>query len=262
MSSEEKHKKTKNSCPVNCENVDVMPECYHYSNKCFCFMCTCGQHKCPSLKKSFFVKGAFDSNYSRSYSRPGTAQAPVSRIQKMYRPNDQKMDLKTVYMSEFANFKPSPERWKRSETPQPNYKFEGSSQYSRDFPNWGPVDKIVMKHPVNPIHDTKLKFNGKSSYEEQYAHRTPKVEANPGYRSKNIKHKSFDIPLQTTFQREFQPSTPEHYARHERKYKENPPKMFYNKNQFQTTTATAYLATGTSLKDPMQYMKEIISKTK
>lgn len=262
MSLEEKHPDNRNQCPVNCENVDLIPECYHYSNRCFCFMCTCGQHKCPSLKKTFFVKGTFNSSYSRSFAKVSNAQVPIPRVYGQYIPNTHKLDTKTVYMSEYAARQPSVEKIQRSETPQPHYKFDASSQYSKDFPNWGPVDIIITKRPVNPIHETKLKFHGKSSYGEYFNVKNPKAHVNVNYRSREFKPKSFEVPLQTTFQRDYKASSPDNYPKHERKRSEKSPGIFYNKHQFTTTTATAYQHVASSLKDPMQYRKEILNKAK
>ena len=32
----------KQECPLDDDEIDVIPESYHYSNHCLCFMCVCG----------------------------------------------------------------------------------------------------------------------------------------------------------------------------------------------------------------------------
>ena len=249
-------------CLVNQNDVDLVPECYHYSSKCLCFLCTCGQHQCPSLKRSFFAKGCFSSNYTRSYSKPQVSQQP-HRVQTDYHPNTNKMDLKTEYMKEFIGRSADNSELTRSQTPQPLVKFEGKTQYSRDYPNWGPVEYYKTKGPINPIHETKLKFEGSTSYNHYYQ---LKPSVSTSFRKIDKKDqkklKNFSIPLQTTTLREFKPFSNEHLARHERVKSNDFVPVQFNPHQFKTVANTSYVPVKKVLKSPSLYRKEMLAKEK
>ena len=207
--------KAEENCPVSSNEIDLIPECYHYSNRCLCFTCTCGNHICPSLKKTFYAKGSFSSNYNRSYSKPLVSKVP-QRIQSEYHPNNAKMDFKTEYQNQFPGcFAPANQEI-RSQTPQPNLKFEGKSQYYRDFPNWGPIEYHHNKRPVQPTHETKLKFEGTSSYKYYYSAKSPQKNMQKT-QNEPARESFFQIPLQSTSQREYKAASNEQFPKHESK---------------------------------------------
>ena len=125
----------KQDCPLNDNNIDVIPESYHSSNRCLCFMCTCGSHICPNQKRSTYAKDAFRSSYKRYYSRPSSVTPTPQRVSTSYHKNNQKMDLETEYRKQFPEFKIEYIPITEQSTPQQVVKFDGKSQYNRDFPN-------------------------------------------------------------------------------------------------------------------------------
>lgn len=247
-------------CPVSSQEIDVVPECYHNSNRCLCFLCTCGTHICPSSKKVYSAKGMFSSSYKRSYSKPLVSRGP-QRVHADYHPNTGKMDFKTEYKKEFPEFPITANKDFRSETPQPSVKFEGKSQYHRDFPNWGPVDYHNTKRPTQPIHETKLKFQATSSYGHFYQAKTPEKKM-PKHQETPIREKFFQVPLQSTSQREYKASSIDHFAKLEPKKIEKYVPVCYNPHQFRTTSRTTYLPTGNLFKDPTVYRREALQKSK
>ena len=246
-------------CPVNSKEVDLIPECYHFTNKCLCFLCTCGDHICPSLKKSHYAKGVFSSSYKRSYSKPIVPQAP-QRVQAEYHPNTNKMDLRTEYQTEFPGRAGTTSKDTRSHTPQPSFKFEGKSQYHRDFPNWGPVDYHHSKRPVQPLHETKLRFQAKSSYEHFF--NAKEIQKNVMKNIDKIAKETFQVPMESTSQREYKAASNDYFARLEPRRVEEYVPVSYNPNQFRSTSRTSYLPVNKIFKDPSLFRKEAILKIK
>lgn len=246
-------------CPVNASDLDLIPECYHNLNKCLCFLCTCGSHVCPSQSKQLYNKSIFSSNYRRSYSRHSVSRAP-KRTQSFYKPNSSKMDLITTYMKEFKPQPISNQKSERSTSPQPSFKFEGKSQYYRDFPNWGPTDYEHVKRPVNPIHETKIKFRGKSSYDANFKEFKIYSDLIKGHRDGEIKKGCFEAPLVSTNQREYKASSSDHFTKQEAKKIEEYVALFYNPNQFRTTSRLSYVQNEKALKDPNLIRREALLK--
>jgi hypothetical protein len=250
-----------NACPLNDSNIDVIPESYHYSSRCLCFMCKCGLHICPSEKRTLYTKDSFKSSYKRCYSRPSMTPVP-QRVKTMYHKNNQKMDLETEYMKKYPGFTIENVSIPQSTTPQPSLKFDGSSQYNRDFPNWGPVNYHHTKRPVYPIHETKLKFEGMSSYEYFYQPSIHQSRSRKGSINKMnsllSNDKKFKLPMQSSSQRDYQKISKEHFPPHEQKKIEGYVPLYYNPNQFKTTTHTSYIKVVQLTKDPVVIRKQAL----
>ena len=250
-------KETKIECPLNDNKIDVIPECYHYSNHCLCFMCTCGQHSCPSQKKTIYTKGVFQSNYKRTYSKPSFTPPPQRGIKTLYHPNTQKMDLETEYMKRFPGFTVESIPVTQSSTPQPSFKFKGNSQYHRDYPDWGPVDHINVKRPVQPLHDTKLKFQAMSSYEIAYQSiKSP----SPIHKTKSMiaKTEGIKLPLQSSSHRDYQKISNAHFPQHQQRKQEEYVPLCYSPNQFKTTANESYTHISGRMKDPITIRKQAL----
>ena len=159
-------------------------------------------HFLLSQKRTVYTKGVFKSSYKRNYSKPSITPPP-QRVKTLYHPNKQKMDLETEYMKKYPGFTVECIRVTQSSTPQPSFKFKGNSQYHRDYPDWGPVDHINVKRPVQPLHSTKLKFQAISSYEMAFhSTKTP----SPIHKAKSMVAKAEEIklPMQSLLQRDYE----------------------------------------------------------
>lgn len=236
------------NCPLNDNEIDVIPEFYHHLNKCICFICTCGKHICPSQKRSFQSKDIYQSSYCQSFSRPSMTPTPP-RPQTLYRKNNQKMDLETEYQKKFPGFTFKCVQIEEKTTPKLDIKLEGASQYKSDYPNWGPVDYYHTKRPQNPQHDTKLKFQGISSYE--YFYKTNKIPENTQKSSSRIKKDNrVKIPIQSSSQRDYKKFNKNSFPKHEHKIPDEYLPLNYNPHQFKTTTHADYVASDNRIKDP------------
>ncbi|OMJ94954.1 hypothetical protein SteCoe_1815 [Stentor coeruleus] len=235
-------------CPLNDSEIDMIPECYHYSNKCICFMCTCGKHICPSQRRVIATKHSYKSSYRRSFSRPSMTPTPP-KSQITYRRNEQKMDLETEYMKKYPGFTVEYVPIEEKSTPRFNLKLDTATQYKVDYPNWGPVDYFHTKRPQHPHHDTKLKFQAVTSYE--YFYQPVKIpESMKKMQTNMIKGSKFAMPMQSSSQRDYKKFSNDYLAKHEQKKVEEYKPLNYNPNQFKSTSHATYVKSGSKKKDP------------
>lgn len=248
-------------CPVSSADVDVVPESYHQINRCICFLCTCGEHKCPSMSKSVYNKNVFSSSYKRSYSRP-TVRSVTYRVTSKYKESSSKMDMKTTYMNEFTNKPLETQASKRAKTPQPSFEFNGNTQYSRDFPNWGPVFVVHNKRPVHPVHDTKIKFRARSSYEADFKDLGNVNEVLSKRKSEDKIKGLFCGPIESTSHCQFRKADEIYLGRYCKRVAEPYVPTAYNPHQFCTTFKAAFVAENIPLRDPVRMRREALIKSK
>lgn len=242
-------------CPLNDEGIDVIPENYHFANRCICFLCVCGQHKCPNnKKKTVATRDNYQTDYKRSYSRPAMTPTPQI-VPALYHRNRQKMDFDTEYRRKYSNFTVEVVQIPQSVSPVPSFKLEGQSQYNRDYPNWGPVDYCHTKRPVHPVHDTKLKFQGKSSYESFF--RPMKIKENLKKNKVEAgKSEMFVVPLQTSSQRDYKKTKPENFPQHIHREVEEYVPLNFNPEQFKSVARVSYVESAKHIKDPYLIRKK------
>ena len=165
--------------------------------------------------------------------------------------------METEYRKKYSGFTVECVQVTQSISPQPAFKFEGTSQYNRDFPNWGPTDYHHIKRPVHPVHDTKLKFSGKSSY-EQFYQPVKTEEVIKKTKSVASKGKKFAVPLQSSSQRDYQKISNDHFPNHEHKKVEEYMPLNYNPHQFKSTANASYANSVKHIKDPFQVRKQAL----
>lgn len=253
--------KASSECPVSSSEIDMVPECYHQLNRCICFLCTCGSHKCSSQSKSIYNKNIFYSSYKHSYSKPSVSSVPY-RVTSKYKASDTKMDFKTSYMSEFTAKDSEIKDIQRSNTPQPSFKFKGSTQYSQDYPDWGPSLVVHNKRPIHPVHETKIKFRAQSSYNAQFKGETQKTEIQIRPKSRDRIKGLFNGPIESTTQREFKKVDEQHFGKYCKKIPDDYVPTAYNPHQFNTTFKADFVAEKVMYRDPVRYRREALLKSK
>ena len=125
----------KRICPLSDPSVGIVSENDHKVGLCLCRYCDCGEHNCPVLDKNeIYLKSSFKSIYQQEYKK-ASFDSPLKPQQKLYRPNNMKMDLQTTNQIEYKPNRISPK--KNEERPIESNKatFRGYSQYVNDFPN-------------------------------------------------------------------------------------------------------------------------------
>ena len=129
----------KSSKPSDCELIknDFPPICdnEHSIGECYCHLCTCGTHKCPSdLKKTTISsRSQFHTSYKQYFKKYNTKVCnikPLPEFQQVYYPLDsltttqQDYTRKTLVKTEICSPKP---------TKSNSVKFVGKSSYSSNY---------------------------------------------------------------------------------------------------------------------------------
>jgi hypothetical protein len=154
-------------CQIDQLALPVISEQGHQMGDCYCYLCTCGEHRCPSntVQKKIVPSNAFGTVYSMAFTGKRTlVESPMKREGEILR-SKQKMVLETTQRKEFRaveqEYYKSP-TLKREESHSP-FHFYTSSTYQADFPNWkfyGTADnRLKERYSQSPT-----KFTGVSTY--------------------------------------------------------------------------------------------------
>lgn len=154
-------------CKLLSEDFPPISELDHIQGNCFCYLCTCGIHKCPSLNTYQRPSPKLLSSYQHGFIRKKTIPPEPFQFMDEFQVSKQKMDFKSTAKEEFKG--------KNLEFPKLNeirygsvspLRFCSSSTYSKTFLNYGPIQKSpssVTKSEFSPI-----KFSGVSTYAQNY----------------------------------------------------------------------------------------------
>ena len=156
-------------CYLEQEDIPPLSEQDHAQKNCFCYLCTCGEHKCPSLSTYHKVSPRYSSSYREKFSRkPLVSSQPFSYMNEIL-PSKGKMELKSTANEDFKAYEiVSPKKNRndsrfRSVSP---FRLTGSSTYSRNYISYGPLEQspnIKASQEYYPI-----KFMGTSTYAQQF----------------------------------------------------------------------------------------------
>lgn len=157
------------NCYLDQEEIPPISELDHAKKNCFCYLCTCGEHKCPSLSSYKQFSPKCSSSYREKFSRkPFIPSQPFAYINEII-PSQGKMDLKSTTNEDFKgcqleNPKKSKGEYRdRSVSP---FRLNGTSTYSRNYISYGP---IVHSPNVKIVSDySPMKFMATSSYAQQF----------------------------------------------------------------------------------------------
>jgi hypothetical protein len=158
-------------CQLNSLDLPVIGEVNHTVGDCYCYLCTCGLHKCPSTAP--YYKSSPNVMYSTARRDFGYPKPPAS-IPLLVREGElmhskQPMDLNTIQRQSYNTTsinKDTPESI-RSKTNSP-FKFNANSTYRSNFPDW----QTCIKHMPRP--ETKytpnlIRFTGVSTYGQDFS---------------------------------------------------------------------------------------------
>lgn len=157
------------SCVLDDPSLPISGEANHKIGDCYCYMCTCGNHKCPSntdYKKN--SPNIYYTAYRTAYLKkvPSTSSPFVREGQLLH--SKQKMDMVTNHREDF---KPTDDLSKPPEANRPNstspFKFYSTSTYQSSFPDWKDYSPKVNKIPSKSSRYS-LKFTGVSTYEKDF----------------------------------------------------------------------------------------------
>jgi hypothetical protein len=154
-------------CYLNSEDIPPLSELDHKQKNCFCYLCTCGLHKCPSLsyysKPSPKVSSSYQSKFSKKQASP---PKPFSFINELLA-SKQKMDLTSTNKADFKPFKVvvpkvSHSRY-RSTSP---FRLNATSTYSKNYLDYGPIEKKNLSVAVSSFEP--IPFMATSTYAQNF----------------------------------------------------------------------------------------------
>ena len=167
-------------CVLNDPELPLVSEIEHKIGKCYCHLCECGKHICPSVNKMrcTYNKGNFLTSYKVQYDprdADPTLNSPMFRrklqTQGSTRISDVKMDLTTTKQQDFqlpsSVDQPKPAYYSQATTTH-DLKFTGRSAYQVNFPNWGPNEIERMRHASLPYRGHEIKFNPRTTYGSEF----------------------------------------------------------------------------------------------
>lgn len=202
----------KKNCYLDSEDIPPIGELEHLNKKCFCYLCTCGEHLCPSVSSYKRPSIRTTSNYRERYKgRRSVPPEPFKHMNEFYVANH-KMELVSSNQADFARMpldlvKTVEVREARNNSP---FKFIASSTYKNNFVQHGNVvDRPMTK--ANKEAWSPIKFTAKSTYAECFSPiESTKVVIEKMQENKNILGKG-DLSLP-------QSTNKSTYTRHQFKY--------------------------------------------
>ncbi|CAG9317247.1 unnamed protein product [Blepharisma stoltei] len=246
-------------CILKDDSLDLIPESDHYTRQCICFMCTCGKHSCPAIKKTLYPKTSFSSQYQLTFKKP-SSRSPPQRVRSSYSPSPFKMELITTQKQDYKapDLKPFSKPVTVSSSFS-NLKFSGRTKYQCDFPNWGPID---IKHEKDPqlTHETKMKFTGKSSYSLFYERKSSSPEIKHKVSSSpSLSHiKTYESGYESSNKRDFRPVQIRYNTPDLKKHSQYIPTS-YSPYQFISMSKKTFTGSNSPFKDPHMIRKRALA---
>lgn len=193
-------------CPLTDPDIGPVSDNDHKLGLCMCSRCTCGSHVCPfprfSLKRN--PRSVYKSTYRSQFrSQRASKSIPVIR-QGQLSIVKAKMDLETVSRSYYKPYELQHSVLERPSTSKPSMKFLARSNYSINYPDWGPVEALDNS-PQRVFRSSELKFNSKSTYAAEFTGRSPESQ------SHSIVHQQTKGLLDMSYEHKFRSTAQSHF---------------------------------------------------
>lgn len=155
-------------CYLDREEFPPIGELEHIEKRCFCYLCTCGSHKCPSVPTYTKPSVKITSSYREKFKgRQCLPSKPFKFLGEM-RMSSQKMDLISMNQHEFQ--KVHEETLKKAKEPErqavSSFKFYGKSTYQANYLRFNIGEQPKVGKTLETY--SPLKFVAKSTYADQY----------------------------------------------------------------------------------------------
>ena len=155
-------------CYLDRDDIPPIGELEHIEKRCFCYLCSCGKHSCPSVASYIKPSVKATSSYREKFTRKRAMPSKPFKFLGEMQLSKQKMDL---ISSNQASFKPileeidreSQKPHRRSTSP---YKFYGNSTYQTNYIKFDVMRQARAE--VNSSGFSPLKFVAKSTYADEY----------------------------------------------------------------------------------------------
>jgi len=158
------------TCLLNEDDLPLKTEIDHLEGNCFCYLCSCGKHACPSTPKRtpYKLKGAFSTNYRSNYSGKNTTPPKPLPTGAQLPPTKGRMDFVTTKEQDYVAHKHSPAKSRAEKRkPSPNFKFMFNSSYNENFVDWKPP-KLVFTKEERSYLPSPVKFKANSTYNSEF----------------------------------------------------------------------------------------------
>lgn len=138
-------------CPLEYADLPLVTEHDHLVLKCYCYLCTCGNHLCPAehISKHLSPSSIFKSTYSVNFRKMQSSPSLPLPTRKEIDTKKVNGDLLTTHQSDFKPYKIVEQHIDKPKPVETNLKLASMSQYKLNFPNWGPSSISIEKayHP-------------------------------------------------------------------------------------------------------------------
>ena len=237
------------TCKLDKLGCPPVGESLHRVGHCYCYLCTCGKHYCPSqTKRSVPSLAPVNSVYRRTFvGRHITPSVKFVRQGELLHSRSP-MEFKTTgaeaYGSPATPPHPTPGNPAR---PEYSFRFEARSSYRDQFVDWKmqgvPPKKKTQKPLAQPA-----KLSAVTSYSRAYNTRRqpgspPKVWKHPCEISLGVKQ---GVVLTSTSQQAYQYYSPEAHATRVSPALEEPRSSGAARNHFMTTYGSTFQKAGSA----------------
>jgi hypothetical protein len=163
-------KKNPTECELNSEYIPPICDNEHLTGECFCHLCTCGKHICPSEYKRKIIssRSHFNTNYRQTYKKH-TSKVLIQKPPPEFRPVHFPLESTTTKQKDYTQYEiTKTENYSPLKNSLKSQKFIGKTIYSSNFNTWNEsfLDKnCVVDHSYIR---TETKFDGNSCYREDF----------------------------------------------------------------------------------------------
>ncbi|CAG9320839.1 unnamed protein product [Blepharisma stoltei] len=163
-------------CALDDPKLPPVNEMEHTVGQCYCYLCTCGKHKCPGEYKpnTKFAMAQFSTNYKIEYYKK--KRFPIVNLvsNPSYSPNKFPFENITIKRQDYKPHQIEPQKKLEKEgSKDQKLKFAGRSTYDADYLNWGPAFIEKSYQQSLPYRPKEVKMNIKSSYIEEFSKKLP-----------------------------------------------------------------------------------------
>lgn len=162
-------------------DLPVTGEASHQIGDCHCYLCTCGQHTCPSnlSYRRAFPQNTYSSIYQKDF--PKKKQTDLLRYVREGELflSSSKMDLETTQRTAYkSHSNPYFNETTEKSPSRVSYKFGTSSTYQANYPDWKHYYTFDYK-VRNNYSGSPLKFTAESTYGKDFKEFSPQKAVRP-----------------------------------------------------------------------------------
>jgi hypothetical protein len=209
-------------CVLKDDDVPMIAETDHYTRRCLCHLCTCGEHECPCKPYSqLSARAAFKTIYKKDYRRKFVTYSEARKSLEVYRSNSLPMDFTTTNQLEFRPFRVEPVDPENDDSAQGRFpgrqsadsvgasqahnRLAGQTLGDHEGPqsNYRSVARASDEPFLAEIPQPYIKFTGRSQYNREYANWGPNYVEHAKHHYPPYLGKDLRLDVRTTYSAEF-----------------------------------------------------------